>query len=265
LTTWQHHFIDLPTGALLGFFCLWLWPQAHASPFSAISWTRDRRRWRLAAYYALGAVLSASIAARVGGAALWLLWMTVALALVALNYACVGGAGFQKRDGKLSPAARALFAPYLAGAAINAWAWTRSRPFADHVADDVWIGCVPSRGDLTRGRFAALVDLTCELAVDAGGRAYSNVPMLDLASSERASLLAAVEQIEQRRAAGRVLVCCALGYSRSATAVAAWLLASGRAVDADAAIARVRAARSSIVLGDAQRAIIGTLAVRVAH
>jgi len=25
LTTWQHHFIDLPTGALLGFFCLWLW------------------------------------------------------------------------------------------------------------------------------------------------------------------------------------------------------------------------------------------------
>jgi membrane-associated phospholipid phosphatase len=25
LTTWQHHFIDLPTGALLGLFCLWLW------------------------------------------------------------------------------------------------------------------------------------------------------------------------------------------------------------------------------------------------
>jgi membrane-associated phospholipid phosphatase len=26
LTAWQHHFIDVPTGALLGLFCLWLWP-----------------------------------------------------------------------------------------------------------------------------------------------------------------------------------------------------------------------------------------------
>jgi membrane-associated phospholipid phosphatase len=26
LTTYQHHFFDIPTGALLGFFCLWLWP-----------------------------------------------------------------------------------------------------------------------------------------------------------------------------------------------------------------------------------------------
>ena len=26
LTTWQHHFIDIPTGALLGFFALWLFP-----------------------------------------------------------------------------------------------------------------------------------------------------------------------------------------------------------------------------------------------
>ena len=26
LTTWQHHFIDIPTGALLGLFALWLFP-----------------------------------------------------------------------------------------------------------------------------------------------------------------------------------------------------------------------------------------------
>jgi len=46
-------------------------------------------------------------------------------------------------------------------------------------------------------------------------------------------------------------VCCALGYSRSAASVAAWLLRSGRASDADAAVAIVRAARPGIVLGKA--------------
>ena len=32
LTTYQHHFFDVPTGALLGFLCLWLWPERDSSP-----------------------------------------------------------------------------------------------------------------------------------------------------------------------------------------------------------------------------------------
>jgi len=27
LTTYQHHVFDVPTGALLGLFCIWIWPQ----------------------------------------------------------------------------------------------------------------------------------------------------------------------------------------------------------------------------------------------
>ncbi|EOY3828046.1 TPA: inositol phosphorylceramide synthase, partial [Pseudomonas aeruginosa] len=55
LTTWQHHFIDVPTGALAGWLCVWLWPQAQPAPFARASLSRDRQRRRLAARYGLGA------------------------------------------------------------------------------------------------------------------------------------------------------------------------------------------------------------------
>jgi membrane-associated phospholipid phosphatase len=32
LTTYQHHVFDVPTGALLGVFCIWLWPQRVWTP-----------------------------------------------------------------------------------------------------------------------------------------------------------------------------------------------------------------------------------------
>ena len=77
--------------------------------------------------------------------------------------------------------------------------------------------------------------------------------MLDLVAPGPEALREAVRDIDDARRHGRVLVCCALGYSRSATALAAWLVASGRARDADDAMRIVRAARPQIVFADEHR------------
>ena len=56
------------------------------------------------------------------------------------------------------------------------------------------------------------------------------------------------------------LVYCALGYSRSASTVAAWLLYSGRCKDVQQALAHLRRARPQVVLSDAhQHALQGML------
>lgn len=258
LTTWQHHFIDVPTGALAGFACLWLWPCQGRLPFQAAHLARDAKRWKVAGCYAVGALLCALPAATMGGAWLWLSWPAVSLGLVALNYAVFGAGGFQKGvDGRLSNASRWLLAPYLAGAWLNSRLWTKGHPQADEVCDGVYLGRIPGHGE--GEKFAAIVDLCAELP-NAGAptevgsvHGYRCFPALDLIAPDVALLLQAARAIERLRAKGPVLVCCALGYSRSASAVAAWLMVTGRCDDAQQAESLISKARPGIVLHSAHR------------
>ncbi|MEA9730369.1 phosphatase PAP2/dual specificity phosphatase family protein [Xanthomonas campestris] len=255
LTTYQHHFIDVPTGLAAGWLCVWLWPERIAAPWTDARLARDPRRWRLAALYLGGAGVTAGLALWLGGAALWLLWMSGALLLVAFSYALLGAGGFQKRsDGQLSLAARWLYAPYLLAAWCNSRLWTRRAPLPRAVCDDVWLGRIPLPAQ--RAAFAVVVDVSAELSLR---HAHANdriIPMLDLVAPAPASLRAAAQAIEAARAHGPVLVCCALGYSRSAASVVTWLVLSQRAASVSEAMACARAARPSIVLGPHHQAAI---------
>jgi protein-tyrosine phosphatase/membrane-associated phospholipid phosphatase len=252
LTTYQHHFIDIPTGALLGWFAVWLWPDQLVSPLRCAALANDRRRWRLAGRYASGAGLLAAIAFALGGAWLWLLWPSASLILVAFIYLAIGPMGFQKGpDGRLSLATRALLAPYLVGAWINARLWTRRTAAFHHVLDDVSIGRLPSIRDTQAREFAGIVDLCAELACGVRGAAYCSLPALDLVPVPIDTLTRAAQEIERLRQSGDVLVVCALGVSRSAAAVAAWLLVTGRAATPAEALAVVRRARPQVVLDSA--------------
>ncbi|UII71563.1 phosphatase PAP2/dual specificity phosphatase family protein [Pseudomonas sp. HN11] len=252
LTTYQHHFIDLPTGALAGWICVWLWPVGHPNPLLNARLTRDPKRWRLGIRYGLGALILAILALVLGGGWLWLLWPAVSLALVKANYLVLGAWGFQKRaDGRMSPAARWLYAPYRAGAWINSRLWTRKRPKPDLMVDNVWLGRIPATNE--QKPFNAIVDLCAELPIDPQGRAYQCIPVLDLIAPTPDDCLQAAHAIERLRASGPLLVCCALGYSRSATAVAAWLLHTGRAATVEQALTIIRTARADVVLHPAHR------------
>lgn len=260
LTTWQHHFIDLPTGALLGWLCVWLWPMDRRSPLAGLAPARDGRRWSLASRYLLGAALCGALAFGFAGTWLWLLWPAVSLLLVALNYALIGADGFQKgANGRLSMASRWLLAPYLAAAWANSRLWTRGQPAAVEICDGVWLGRLPNRRELAQSPCTGVVDLCAELSAAPAGRIYRSLPVLDLIAPDAERCRQAAQHIESLRELGPTLVCCALGYSRSATAVLAWLLYSGRAQTLDEALERVRRARPQIVIGDAQRRALGSL------
>jgi protein-tyrosine phosphatase/membrane-associated phospholipid phosphatase len=257
LTTYQHHFFDMPTGVLLGAFSLWLWPESGPGPFAAPAPGADRRRLIVAGWYLIGSGSCAVVGLLAGGAALWLLWPSVSLALVAANYAFLGAAGFQKdAGGRMSVGARLLLAPYLVGAFVNSRLWTRrdARPVA--IADGVWLGRLPARREAAR--FATVVDLCAELPGAAASEQWRCVPMLDLVVPGPSQLRAAAVSIEHRRDSGPLLVCCALGYSRSAAAVATWLVTTNVSTSLSEALERIRQARPRIVIDGSLREAITT-------
>jgi protein-tyrosine phosphatase len=247
LTTYQHHFIDLPSGILVGLISVWLVP--------VFPGTREAGRMRICAVYLAGSLLFASAAIWNGGVAWLLLWPAAALSIVSAAYGFDTPGILAKRRGSIHPVLLVFTAPYT----LSAWLHSRLRARHDpacEVADGVWIGHLPSRTECDRAGFRSLVDLTAELPASTIGTKYLSVPMLDLVVPALGQLSAAVDAIEAFESERPTLVCCALGRSRSAVAVSAWLWATGRTVSADAAIALVRQARPSIVLHKAHRNLI---------
>ncbi|GAB2178371.1 phosphatase PAP2/dual specificity phosphatase family protein [Dongia sp. agr-C8] len=245
LTTWQHHFIDVATGVALGLLCLWLWSAAGALHFRRAA---SAKRWRIAGLYTSGAALLAFAALQLGGWHLWLLWPALSLALVALNYLALGATGFQKgQDGTMPLPIRLLLAPYLLGARMNAWLWTAAdRP--TEVVAGVWIGRLPHRFAADAPAFATVIDLCAELPAGPHPGRHVAIPALDLVPLSARARADAVAAIEAARPRGPVLVACALGYGRSAGAVAAWLVATGRAASPEAALEILRARRPRVAV-----------------
>lgn len=248
LTTYQHHFIDIPTGLWVGWLCVWLFPEEGRPLLFNARMPADGRRRTLAACYGAAALTLGAIAMYSGGPALWLLWISGSLALVAVIYAFFDETAFQKgRSGSMSTAAWWLLAPYFLGAWINSRWWTRSMPGADAIVPGLLLGRLPTEVERNAHQVRAVVDMTAELPCAVQCASYINVPQLDLTQPTVDQIDRAVAAIDAAYAEGPVLVCCALGFSRSAIAVAAWLVASGRARDHADAIAQIRRARPAVV------------------
>ncbi|KVG61885.1 phosphatase PAP2/dual specificity phosphatase family protein [Burkholderia pseudomultivorans] len=260
LTTYQHHAIDVPTGAAVGCLALFLFPlrdaagrlpDAGAAP-GAAGRRLARRYAAAAALVALGALYCVP---RAPGWALLAGWIALALGCVAWIYRRGAPGAFQKdAQGRFPVPVRWLLAPTIAGAFVNSRVWTFRQPAPVRIDERMSIGRTPTTRELRRHGFTALVDLTAEMprwaAADAS-LAYAAVPQLDLVAPSAVQFARAVAALERLHAEGRdVLVCCALGYGRSVLCAAAWLAARRGLADARDALAAVRAVRPHAVWSD---------------
>lgn len=239
LTTWQHHFIDVITGLSVGLIIDWMIPEQGKWHWCSIK----GKRKTLAGRYLCGAF------ACLAGTALtpWLWWPTLALMIVMLAYGALGVSALQKdQQGQLTPATWWILLPWRTGMMLSMRYYTRRFSAISPIIDGVFFGAYPRIPPEQR----AVLDLTSEFSRPRvlHGVAYQCVAMLDLVNPDEVVLRVAVDKLEQLRTTqGSVLVHCALGLSRSALVVTAWLLQRYPELTLAQAVAQVRKARPQVV------------------
>jgi predicted protein tyrosine phosphatase len=182
-----------------------------------------------------------------------LLWPGVALGIVGIAYFGVGPIIFRKTGGQLPWSTWFVLGPCLVGQYLSLLYYRRQcRPW-DKITPHVWIGCkLTDRKANTaiRAGVTAVLDLSAEFSEARPFRTiiYKDIPILDLTAPSSGQLSEMASFIAEQSRSGIVYVHCKIGYSRSAAAVAAYLIMSGEAADLEEALAMLRKARPSIVI-----------------
>jgi protein-tyrosine phosphatase/membrane-associated phospholipid phosphatase len=249
--TYQHHMIDILGGAILAtiVFFLFPWPAASDEDGNHLA----ARNLRVATVYGLSALALFTVAYvfRPWG---WLvLWPAASMLLVALAYAGAGPRIFRKRHGRFSWAATVLLSPYLFGARISHAMYRRSSDSCCQVTPNIILGGRLNRTktrQLAAEGITAVLDLTPECREPRWPVSvhYKNLQILDLTLPSESLVREAVKFIKDQAGVGTVYVHCALGFSRSAGVLAAYLLESSAASTAEEAIEMIRRVRPQIVV-----------------
>lgn len=191
---------------------------------------------------------------------------SVCFAGVAMAYAGAGPRVFLKtREGRLTLLSWLLFWPYHL---LNLWALSlfrrrakRTGDLYSEIQDHLWLGARLGEEEARRWTHfpLAVLDVAGELSENKTFRAqkhYFLVPTLDRYAPQIADLQHASRWLSERLKEGNVYVHCALGHGRSATFVAAYLLAAGKAQTVEEALKIIRRARPSIDLSQHQVSIL---------
>ncbi len=218
LLVYQHHFIDLPTGALLG--------------MAAVGWIREGnpalerfttpRSLKMGLFYLAGSAFLLVVAFNFDS--LVALWLSVSLGAVAVAYA-FGWGKLLSHEGEARLWQRILFAPYYLGNHLS-WRWYKRRiPLMSRLEEGVHFGRLPAPSEYDTLRFVGVgrvINLCSEHPLHKSPLPQERLALLDQTIPSPESLHRAVMLIEKYRKEG-VYIHCALGLSRSVMAVSAWM------------------------------------------
>jgi len=242
LFVYQHHFIDLPTGALLGLLSVYAVGEKKESLLSH-SFTTPRSL-KMALYYIGASVLMMILAFVVPSVFSWLfLWLFISLLMVSVIYAFGLNTLLAGKEANPSWWQWLVFAPYFVGNYLSWQYYKRKLPLMKVLKDNVYLGRYPSSmeyKELQKQGIGLALNLAMEQQIQKKGLPQIRLPYLDQTIQSPESLHKGVLYIEEYKTKG-VYVHCTLGLSRSVLLASAWLIFKGYSIEeAQSEIAKVR-------------------------
>ena len=166
LLVYQHHFIDLWTGAIVGVICLYLIPDP---PFFW-RWNRPSTTMkRIALNYSLVSVLllltSFVFMSKISPYFALLWWPALSFGMIALAYLGLERQVFQRHAGNMRWPARLMLAPYLFAAWLSYRYFSKVNHAPVQIGQQVWLSAFPrTRSPYADNHWLAIIDLTNEFA-----------------------------------------------------------------------------------------------------
>ena len=241
LFVFQHHIIDLPTGAALGFFTLYFINSKKDSMLTR-SFTTPRSL-KMALYYLFASGVFLILSVNIDFFSWFFFWIFISLFSVSVIYAFGLNVLLAGKEAKASWWQWILFAPYFTGNYLSWQYYKRKLPLMERLKDNVHLGRYPSAHEYTQLEnkgICMVINLAAEQQMQKSGLTQIRLPFLDQTIQSPESLHKGVQYIEAHKDDG-VYVHCALGLSRSVLLASAWLLFQGYTIEeAQAQIAKVR-------------------------
>jgi membrane-associated phospholipid phosphatase len=224
LFVYQHHCIDLPTGALVGFLAVYFISKKKENRVLRAFTTP--RSLKMALYYLVASALFMLLAFNVS---VWFLYPFISLFLVSVFYAF----GLHEMFSKYR-FFHFLLLPYYAGNYLSYCYYKPKLELMVKVKEGVYFGRFPMFEEYAKVKeqgIKSILNLAWEQPkVEKISLYQKRLPLLDQIIPNPKQLHEAVLFIEEHKKEG-VFVHCALGLSRSVLVISAWLLYMGHSRD----------------------------------
>jgi protein-tyrosine phosphatase len=251
LLTHQHQVADIVSGTALAGYCFYVF-RTERGPVNFVT-----PNFAIGMLY-LGAAIPLFAAAAFDPRRWAVLgWIAVSLALVSAAYFGMGPRVFRKRrDGTMPLSSLFAVGPCIFGQFLSLFYYRRKISAYTRITPATIIGRRPNKheaAELLKSGITAVLDLGAELPEVDALRAlnYLWVPILDLTAPTPEQLDLAAQFISAEAERGQVYVHCKIGYSRSAAAIAAYLLFSQRAETVTDAVTMIRQKRPVTAISSA--------------
>ena len=248
LLTHQHQVTDIVTGMALAGYCFYAFPSERTSSVFV------RPCVRIASFYCLPAIALCVVVVidpRDWGA---LLWIAVSLGLASVGYLGLGPRVFRKTStGTIPLSSLFVMGPCIFGQYLSLCYYRRKGNAFAHITPSISMGRRLNNreaAELCESGVTAVLDLSAELSEVPAfrGLRYRCVPVLDLTAPSVDQLEEMARFIAAEAEKGQVYVHCKIGYSRSAAAIAAYMLLSRQAGTVNEAEAIIRQKRPMMVI-----------------